>query len=414
MSSKLRKNILILLVGSGIAQLIPLLAEPILTRLYTKEEFGVLALYVSVASLFSIIVTARYEMAIMLPKTDRKAINIFGISLFNTLIITALSLVVVLLLSNWIASIFDSKQLRFFLYFVPISVLITGIYQSLNYWSNRQLRYKSISASRIMQSGTNSALSIVSGFLKQGVFGLVFSYIAGQLLSVFPLLHAFRKKDTRSLKLINKKEAKSLAKEYVDFPKLNSFHAFMDVLQINGINFLIAYFFSQGDLGLFSRTYRILLVPISFIGSAFAQVFYQQASKAHANGNSLKTIITKTIRPVFFISAFICAVLLLFGPDIFAFVLGEEWGRAGVFAQYLAPWVFVRFIISPISQLPLILGKQKENFIFAIVGNLLMFSSVAYGAIVANNILHSFLILSIVMIVYYSVLFAWYMKISKR
>ncbi len=66
--NKSSRNILTLMTGSTIAQAIPIAISPILTRLYTPEDFGVLALFTSLVTIFSVISTGRYEFAIMLPK----------------------------------------------------------------------------------------------------------------------------------------------------------------------------------------------------------------------------------------------------------------------------------------------------------------------------------------------------------
>jgi hypothetical protein len=41
------RNVVTLMTGTGIAQLIPLAVTPILSRLYPPEQFGILALFVS-------------------------------------------------------------------------------------------------------------------------------------------------------------------------------------------------------------------------------------------------------------------------------------------------------------------------------------------------------------------------------
>jgi O-antigen/teichoic acid export membrane protein len=59
--SEFSRNVLTLMTGTTIAQAIPIAISPILTRIYTPEDFGMFALYMSTASLFSVIATGRYE-----------------------------------------------------------------------------------------------------------------------------------------------------------------------------------------------------------------------------------------------------------------------------------------------------------------------------------------------------------------
>ena len=79
-ASKFSKNSLLLIGGTAISQLIPIGISPLLTRIYTPKEFGVLALFVSIAKIISVFSTGRYEPAIVLPKKDKEALNLMAIS----------------------------------------------------------------------------------------------------------------------------------------------------------------------------------------------------------------------------------------------------------------------------------------------------------------------------------------------
>lgn len=68
--SDFAKNVITLMTGTTIAQAIPIAISPILTRIYAPEDFGVFALYMAIASIFAVIATGRYEMAIMLPHEE--------------------------------------------------------------------------------------------------------------------------------------------------------------------------------------------------------------------------------------------------------------------------------------------------------------------------------------------------------
>ena len=77
------KNVLTLMTGTGLAQAIPIAISPILTRIYTPEEFGVFALYMAIASILTVLVTGRYEMAILLPKKDPDLIFLTDFGYFD-------------------------------------------------------------------------------------------------------------------------------------------------------------------------------------------------------------------------------------------------------------------------------------------------------------------------------------------
>ena len=74
------RNVITLMTGTAFAQALPIAVSPILTRLYTPAEFGVFAMYMAIASILGVLVTGRYELAILIPKQDRDAIHIAALS----------------------------------------------------------------------------------------------------------------------------------------------------------------------------------------------------------------------------------------------------------------------------------------------------------------------------------------------
>ena len=79
--SQFARNVITLMMGTTVAQAIPVAISPILTRIYSPEEFGFFALFISISSIFGAIVNGRYEMAIMLPDKEEDAINIAALGL---------------------------------------------------------------------------------------------------------------------------------------------------------------------------------------------------------------------------------------------------------------------------------------------------------------------------------------------
>ena len=81
------KNVLTLVSGTAIAQIIPIAISPVLTRIYTPEEFGIYAIFTSIVIIFSVISNGRYELAIVLPEKDEDAINIFALGLIINVVL---------------------------------------------------------------------------------------------------------------------------------------------------------------------------------------------------------------------------------------------------------------------------------------------------------------------------------------
>jgi len=102
--SEFSRNVLTLMTGTTIAQAIPIAISPIVTRIYTPEDFGIFALFIAIITIFGSIANGRYELAIMLPKKDEDAINIFalGFIIISVMSLFLLILVVISYSNNFI------------------------------------------------------------------------------------------------------------------------------------------------------------------------------------------------------------------------------------------------------------------------------------------------------------------------
>jgi O-antigen/teichoic acid export membrane protein len=406
------RNTLTLVSGNTIAQIIPLLAEPFLTRLFPPEDFGLLALFISISSLFAVVATGRYELAIMLPSKEKDAINLVGLSFIVTIITTIFSLLVIWVFNNLICQLLNSSNISDYLYLIPLVVLFSGLTQTLNYWFSRKKNFRKVSIARVVQSATSSGTGVGTGFMKMGAFGLISAQVLGSVSSAFYFLIRFFIKDRDKLSSISKGCMKSMASKYTEFPRVNALYIFTDTAQYSGISFLIAYFFDNILLGFYSRTFRILTVPLSFIGSAISHVYYQKASVIYREGGNLRKFSLQTLLGTSIIGLPIFVIIILWGPEIFAFVLGQPWRPAGVYAQILSPWIFMKFISQPISQIPMIVDRQKVMFLFSLIGIILIFGSLAYGGLVEDNLKIGFYLISITQIIYLSALIFWLLRIS--
>ncbi len=411
--SGISKNLITLLTGTTIAQAITFLISPILSRLYTPHDFGVFGTFISVVSFITLIASLRYEVAIVLPKKEEVAINLLALSAILTTVISFCSLIgVILFLYIYSGDEAINYELKFFLYFIPLLILFIGFYQILNNYANRLKKYKSIVNYRISNSLVSASVNIVMGGMKFNTIGLLAGSLLGNGISILVFIKEMYKDIKSNAKYVSKEKMIEMGIIYREFPLVNSFQAISDMLQINGIIYFIIYFFNSFIVGSFSYALRILQSPMNLLGSAMAQIFFQQASELRNNGKSLKEIVRNTMIKSAITGLPIFATIILFGPQLFAFVFGEPWREAGIYARILSPMLFFDFIRSPVSQVPLIIGKQKRLFSFSLIGNFILIVSMIYGGFVTHDIIKGLSLFSILQSLYTIILLRWFYKIA--
>lgn len=364
--SEFNRNILTLMTGTTIAQAIPIAISPILTRIYTPEDFGIFAIFLAITLIIGSIANGRYELAIMMPKKDEDAINIFALGFIITTSLSLLLLVLVLIFQKYFIFLLKNEEIGVWLYFVPISVFFFGIFNILNYFNNRKKNYKDISNANILKSIVAAIIQLSIGFIQQGATGLISGQIISQFFANTKLLKNIIK-DKVLISKITKKKIIALAKRYKNFPKYSMPSGLLNITSLQVPVFLLGAFFNIAIVGFYSLSYRFISLPMSIIGSSIGQVFFQKSSELKNDKKALKKITLETYKKLFKIGILPFAIITVFGDYIFAFVFGKDWIVAGEYAQLLAIWILFLFIHSPITNLFSTLEKQKDALLFNII-----------------------------------------------
>lgn len=357
--SRYARNVITLMTGTGLAQAIPVAISPILTRLYSPADFGTLALYTAIVSIASVLVTGRYELAIMLPKNDRDAMHIVVLAAGLSCVISGVLLVVVVLFNHQITQLLGAPDLAGWLYWGPVSTLLMGIYTSLNYWSNRKGHYRRLAINRVVQAGSVSITQLVSGYIKTGALGLLAGQLIGQILSTVALARFIIIEDGFLFKKIERKRAFALSTRYINFPKYMIAGQLMNTTSGYLPIFLLSILFGPAVAGLYSLSQRVLVAPTSLIGGAVGDVYRNEAARIYRNTGNCLALFKKALLRLAAASFFLCAPIFFFGEDIFGFVFGERWRSAGDIASTLSVMVFFQMISSPLSQTVLFANMQK-------------------------------------------------------
>ncbi len=365
--SEFFRNVVTLMSGTTLGQAISLAVYFILAKIYTPGDFGVFALYMSILSITNITATAKYELAVMIPREDHKGLNLTGLSAVISIFVSLLLFLVVLFLNQPIARMLGNEQISPWLYLIPLSTLLNGFYQGLNYWSNRKKRFRTMTMASLGQSLTNSSVKVGAGFLLAGPFGLIVGSVAGQITGFLTFLLNFLKHDREKLPAINQKDMGSLAREYYRFPKYNMLHGITNNFSGSLPVFILTSSFSSASAGLYAFGFTMIFRPMSMVTTAFSQVFSQRVITRENDGQEILPDVKRLLVKMFQFSFIPFGIVAIFAPQIFKIVFGPEWETAGTYTRILIPWLYMVFLSAPFSFLPDLFKVQGKAFVFDIV-----------------------------------------------
>lgn len=349
--------------GTTIAQGINIATMPLLSRIYSPADFGVMAVFVSVTSILVEISGLRYHFAIPLPKHERYANALVILSfVLQALFVVFISLVL-FVFGKPILSELSMDVLMPYRLLIPVGVAGMGTYLILTYWAIRKKLFSTIGRTRVTQSLSGVLTKMALGVFGFRPIGLLLGSVVSQAGGI----------STLSLGLIKGKgfpkpvrsDIKRVAVRYRKFPIYSTWTGMLNTVGRQIMPILLVSFYTPHVAGLFSMAQNLLHLPSAFIGQAIGQVFLQRASVARHQG-SLKDLSMRTYTILLRMGLFPILLLAFFAPPVFSYVLGGKWLEAGYFARVLGPWIAFSFAYSPMSNLYSILDRQAAGLIFEI------------------------------------------------
>ena len=358
------RHVSILAGGTTIAQGLNVAIMPVLSRVYSPADFGVMAVFVSVTAIFTELSGFRYHLAIPLPKHERYAKALVVLSFFLQAVFVVLISLILLVAGKTMLAKLSLDSLIPYRYLIPVGVAGMGAYIALTQWAIREKLFQTIARTKVTQSVSGVLTKVVLGFMGFRPIGLLLGSIIGQAGGITTLASSLLKK--KGLPKPPLEDIKRVALRYRKFPMYSTWSGMLNTVGRQIMPILLVAFYDPQVAGLFAMAQNLLLIPAVFIGQAIGQVFLQRASVARYEGN-LKELSLKTYTLLLRLGFYPTMLISFFAPPVFSFVLGPKWLEAGSFARVLGPWLALTFAYSPMSVLFSVLDRQGVGLATEIV-----------------------------------------------
>lgn len=404
LNNPLYKGVLILGSGTAVAQLIGIVTMPIVTRLYTPADLGVLAVYSSILAIFGIGATLRYEFAYALPKENDDAINLFGLSLILLCLTTAGFALILLFGRDLLVNTFDFGALEQYIWFLLIGFFGMGLYTTLNYWAVRQRDYKRITYTKINQGAGGSVCKILLGILSLGPAGLIIGHVVSQIAGISTLARAMWKKERKNLKAISWSRMKNVAKTYRSFPVFNFPASIVNTMSLQLPPLMLLALYDPAVVGFYALAHMLMVLPGSLISGSMGQAYLGEASKmVRERSQGLRSLYVKTLKHLFAIGVPLIGIPALCAPFVIPLIFGGAWAEAGWYCWPLAVTAIVGFACSPTSFLHLY-GYNSWKFIFDVTRTLGIIAGFYLCKLFAADALTTLFMYSIIIVTMYFIM----------
>lgn len=361
------KNLLTLIIGTGLAQAVPILASPLLTRIYSPEQFGVYGIYVSSIVILALIICLRFDFLIITGESLTDSNNKLMLSIFTILASTTI-LFVILTITNFFLEV---SYLYYFL--ILISAALLSLNSSMSYFLLKSGSFKKLSFNRFQISFFIVFFQILFGTIFSIKLGLIYGQaLSLSILNITLLTYFYKNGFLINLSLKGFKKLFCMSKEY---PVLVLPAHLMNAMALQLPVIFMGALFGVKLAGIYYLVNRVIMTPIAIFSKTLGDIFKKEASDISKKRNTLLRLYIKSVINLALLSIVPFILFYIYCDRFFILVFGLEWKDAGTVCKILLPMFFLKFTIVPVSTIFLIMGRSKLELVWQ--GLFLLFSALS-------------------------------------
>ena len=359
------KNVSIMLSGSVAGQMVSILLSPVLTRLYSPQQFGVLSVYTALLTILVVVASLRYELTVPMAATEEDAVNLVALcgcvllAMTTAVGIASYSFPEELLKALWPTPI-NSAYIASYRGLFILGFLCLGAYYIALYLGTREGAFRAIARTRLYQGVVGPVSQIGLALLGAGAPGLVIGSILGQSAGTLGLFQRlFRSRDPL-VGMVSWHRMWTLAKRYRRFPLIASWAALIDSAGGAQLLYLLVSFsYSARIAGFIFLAERVVARPLSIVGTSILQVFMGEAGKTAATEPAkLKTRFYQVVSRQFLLASVWIVASNLIAALVFPKVFGAQWGDAVTYLQVMSIGYLAQAIVLPVFHTLQLIEKQ--------------------------------------------------------
>lgn len=386
---------------------IPLFVTPILSRLYTPEDYAAWGIFSSTYYIISGFIFLSYENTIVKSNKPEEVPSLVALCLLVCWSITFL-IAVVFSIGKW-------ASLPFFKDFPSIPLLVVLILATTTHklcgaMANREKRYGMMSVANIVNGSAQAVIRILLGIFPIVSYGLLVGNVTAHAITALLLLIGLRDVLLRKdfVAAISWKEIKGLAVKNKKFPLFDMPARLIEFAMANLTLIILTFFYAKSEIGCYSMVVQFLLVPITMVGTAMAGVFYREISESRADATMVSLTTRRAAKITFFISVLPALFLSLGGDKLLVIILGDQWIEAGPMALCLAVYSIPLILSEPLLPVFRALDRQEVRFKWNLINLICSFSALIAAVFFVKDL---YLVLIAYSICYGAVRFIMYFQV---
>lgn len=372
-------------IGSSLERLILICFTPILTRVYSPEDFALFAIFSSFVAVFASIRCLNYQVLIV-TKDDNEIQEIINDTFKISFLLFFIYLIFSFFLKYLNYELF--KKIESYSFLICVTIFISNISAIFHHIFIRYEEYRNLNLIRIINVIIFSLSALLISKLNIiKVNGIIISYFLGFLSSAIFCFYAY-KKVFKFLNLNFLSIFKKIYKER-DLTFYLSSSNFVNTLSNELPIFILSIYYGDKVLSFFSLVLRVVSVPVTIFSKSFGTVNFRHITNKIKNNELIFFYLLKLVIGLLFITVPPILLCYLYAESIFSFVFGEQWSKAGEILNILSIAISLKFVGLTIfeSIFPLKIVKNISIWQYSLTSFIVLLAF--YGEkITANEFFH--------------------------
>lgn len=414
-SASFSQNVIKLISGASIAQLIPLLAYPLLTRLFSPEAFGNFATIMLFSSLMTVVSSGCYEHAILMTRSSRESADLVCHILLRAVGYNLCFLILLIYFGDFFADWLNNPTLQTSLFFAPLIAFLGVVLACCAEWLVKYQRFWSLSVNRVTQSLSVAFAKIVLGISFKSGQGLALGEVIGRFVAAVFVSIQIVVKNRDDFCGVSKQGMDWARGRFASFPRIMIPDQLLNILSGSIHIVFIGPAFGAEQLGFVALLYSACYFPITVISTSIKDVFRQQAHIYYLETGSCRELFLVWLKRV---SLFSCPFFILgffLAPDFFTLLLGEQWQPVGQYAQIMLPMYYINLVSMSFSGILIFTENVRVSLIWQIVSLILTILALFVGCYIIEDIIFClYLVAAVRSLTYFAYLFLAYYYSSRQ
>ncbi len=342
----------------------------VLARLLAPSDFGLMGMIMVVVGFIVLFKDMGLTMATVQQEhiTHEQISTLFWINLLISVMVAGVTLASAPL----IAWFYGEPQLLWMTMAGAPGQIISGLALQHQALLRRQMKFTTLAAIGLIGQLGALTVSITLAWRGYGVWALVAQPIAN---ACFTLVSAWMLCSWRPGKMVRGSGVRPMLRFGGNLTGAN----FVNYIVRNCDNILLGKFAGADALGLYQKSYSILMLPIRQINGPITSVAVPGLSRLQSNPDAYRSYYRKAISLIVLFGMPIVCFSAVAAEKVILLLLGDQWGEAVIIFQALAPAAFIGTFNVATGWVYTSLGRTDRQFKLGIVTAIITLICFAVG-----------------------------------